>query len=463
MGLIKAGLGALGGTLADQWKDFFVCESLPANVLAIKGEKRIGNRSSNTKATDNIITTGSKILIADGQAMAIVDQGKIVEFSAEPGEFTYDASTEPTIFCGSFGDGLKESFRELGKRFTFGGEPAKDQRVYYFNTKELMGNKYGTANPVPFRVVDNNIGLDIDISIKCFGEYSYRVCDPMLFYKNVCGNVESAYTRSQIESQLKTELLTALQPAFAKISAMGVRYSALPGHTTEIAEALNEVLDAKWRKLRGLEIVSFGVSSVSASDEDEAMIKELQKTAVFRNPNMAAAYMVGAQGEAMKSAASNQGGAMMGFMGMGMAQQAGGMNANQLFQMGQQMPQQAAPAADGWKCACGATATGKFCPECGAKKPEPKPADGWKCACGATATGNFCPECGAKKPEAEGWICSCGAVNKGKFCPECGAKKPAGVPQYRCDKCGWEPEKGTKAPKFCPECGDPFDDGDIIS
>ena len=460
MGLIKAGLGALGGTLADQWKDFFVCESLPANVLAIKGEKRIGNRSSNTKATDNIITTGSKILIADGQAMAIVDQGKIVEFSAEPGEFTYDASTEPTIFCGSFGEGLKESFRELGKRFTFGGEPAKDQRVYYFNTKELMGNKYGTANPVPFRVVDNNIGLDIDISIKCFGEYSYRVCDPMLFYKNVCGNVESAYTRSQIESQLKTELLTALQPAFAKISAMGVRYSALPGHTTEIAEALNEVLDAKWRKLRGLEIVSFGVSSVSASDEDEAMIKELQKTAVFRNPNMAAAYMVGAQGEAMKSAASNQGGAMMGFMGMGMAQQAGGMNANQLFQMGQQMPQQAAPAADGWKCACGATATGKFCPECGAKKPEP--AVGWKCACGATATGNFCPECGAKKPEAEGWICSCGAVNKGKFCPECGAKKPAGVPQYRCDKCGWEPEKGTKAPKFCPECGDPFDDGDII-
>ena len=460
MGLIKAGLGALGGTLADQWKDFFVCEYLPANVLAIKGEKRIGNRSSNTKATDNIITTGSKILIADGQAMAIVDQGKIVEFSAEPGEFTYDASTEPTIFCGSFGEGLKESFRELGKRFTFGGEPAKDQRVYYFNTKELMGNKYGTANPVPFRVVDNNIGLDIDISIKCFGEYSYRVCDPMLFYKNVCGNVESAYTRSQIESQLKTELLTALQPAFAKISAMGVRYSALPGHTTEIAEALNEVLDAKWRKLRGLEIVSFGVSSVSASDEDEAMIKELQKTAVFRNPNMAAAYMVGAQGEAMKSAASNQGGAMMGFMGMGMAQQAGGMNANQLFQMGQQMPQQAAPAADGWKCACGATATGKFCPECGAKKPEP--AVGWKCACGATATGKFCPECGAKKPEAEGWICSCGAVNKGKFCPECGAKKPAGVPQYRCDKCGWEPEKGTKAPKFCPECGDPFDDGDII-
>ncbi|MBR4080088.1 MAG: SPFH domain-containing protein [Christensenellaceae bacterium] len=471
MGLIKAGLGALGGTLADQWKEFFVCEAIPADVLAVKGEKRTGGRSSNTKGTDNIITNGSVIVVADGQAMMIVDQGQIVEFTAEPGEFTYDASTEPTIFCGNFGEGLKQSFKELGKRFTFGGEPAKDQRVYYFNTKELMGNKYGTANPVPFRVVDNNIGLDIDIAIKCFGEYSYRVCDPMLFYKNVCGNVEAPYTRAAIDSQLKTELLTALQPAFAKISSMGIRYSALPGHTAEIADALNEVLDAKWRGLRGIEIVSFGVSSVSASKEDEDMIKELQKTAVFRNPNMAAAHMVGAQADAMKAAASNQGGAMMGFMGMGMAQQAGGMNANQLFQMGQQQqyqqpapaPAPAAPAADGWKCACGATATGKFCPECGAKKPEPKPADSWTCpACGAAVTGKFCPECGAKKPEADGWTCSCGAVNKGKFCAECGAKKPAGVPQYKCDKCGWEPEKGVKPPKFCPECGDPFDDGDII-
>ena len=506
MGLIKALTGATGGILADQWKEFFRCEAIPADVLVMKGQKVAGKRSSNTKGTDNIITTGSVILVADGQCMMIVDQGQIVEFAAEPGEYTYDASTEPTIFCGDLGEGLKQSFAQLGKRFTFGGEPPKDQRIYYFNTKELMGNKYGTPSPVPFRVVDNNIGLDIEISIRCFGEFSYRICDPMLFYKNVCGNVTENYTRDNLDGQMKTELLTALGPAFAKISAKGIRYSALPGHTFEIAEALNEVLSSKWRNLRGLEIVSFGVSNVNASEEDEAMIKELQKTAVFRNANMAGAYMVGAQGEAMKTAAANPNGAMMGFMGMGMAQQAGGMNAAQLFQIGQQQTAQqqaqqlidaqaqamanaAAAPAGGWKCSCGATATGKFCPECGAKKPEPKPVNGWKCSCGAmatgkfcpecgspkpadnswkcscgaTVTGKFCPECGSKKPSDDGsWTCSCGQKNTGKFCPNCGSKKPAGIPQYKCDKCGWQPADPTKAPRFCPECGDPFDNGDII-
>ena len=440
MGLIKAAFGATGGILADQWKEFFHCEAIPADVLVMKGQRNAGKRSSNTKGTDNIITTGSVILVADGQCMMIVDQGKIVEFAAEPGEYTYDASTEPTIFCGNLGEGLKQSFQQLGKRFTFGGEPPKDQRIYYFNTKELMGNKYGTPSPVPFRVVDHNIGLDTDISIRCFGEFSYRICDPMLFYKNVCGNVTENFTRENLDGQMKTELLTALGPAFAKISEKGIRYSALPGHTFEIAEALNEVLSSKWRNLRGLEIVSFGVSNVNASEEDEAMIKELQKTAVFRNGNMAGAYMVGAQGEAMKNAASNPNGAMMGFMGMGMAQSAGGVNAAQLFQMGQQQAvQQAAPAS---------TASAQ---------------DGWKCSCGATATGKFCPECGSPKPADDGsWTCNCGAKNTGKFCAECGSKKPAGIPQYRCDKCGWQPADPTKAPRFCPECGDPFDNGDIV-
>ena len=466
MGLIKAAIGSTGGILADQWKEFFRCDAIPADVLVTKGQKSVGSRSSNTKGTDNIITTGSVILVADGQCMMIVDQGKIVEFAAEPGEYTYDASTEPTIFCGRFGEGLKQSFQQLGRRFTFGGEPPKDQRIYYFNTKELMGNKYGTPNPVPFRVIDNNIGLDIEIGIRCFGEFSYRICDPMLFYKNVCGNVSQDYNRSSLDSQMKVELLTALGPAFAKISAKGVRYSELPGYTMEMADALNEVLSPKWRELRGLEIVSFGVSTPTASEEDEAMIKELQRSAVYRNANMAAAKMVDAQAEAMKAAASNPNGAMMGFMGLNMAQQAGGLNANQLFQMGQQQaaqPAAPAPAANGWKCACGAMATGKFCPECGAKKPEPKPVNGWKCSCGATVTGKFCPECGSPKPADDGsWTCSCGQKNTGKFCSNCGGKKPAGIPQYKCDKCGWQPADPTKAPRFCPECGDPFDNGDII-
>ena len=343
---------------------------------------------------------------------------------------------------------------------TFGGQAGKDQRVYYFNTKEIIGNKYGTPNPVPFRVIDNNIGLDVDISIRCFGEYSYRIVNPMLFYANVCGNVEGDYTREQIDSQLKSELLTALQPAFARISEMGVRYSALPGHTTEIADALNEILSEKWTLLRGIEIVSFGVSSVKASEEDEAMIKELQRNAVFRNANMAAAHMVGAQAQAMQDAAKNTAGAFTGFMGMNMAQQNGGMNAAQLFQMGAQQQQQQS-AANEWKCSCGARANGKFCPECGSKKPEPAAQNGWKCKCGAIANGKFCPECGSPKPNDEGWTCSCGAVNKGKFCAECGSRKPADAPLYRCDKCGWTPEDPKNPPKFCPECGDIFDDNDV--
>ena len=477
MGLIRDLVGAAGGAvrsaMADQWREYFYCDTLPNNILAVKGKKRSSSRSVNTKGGENIISNGSIIAVNDGQCMLIVEQGKIVEFCAEPGEFIWDNSTEPSLFAGKLGTSIVETFKTIGKRFTFGGDAAKDQRVYYINTKEIMGNKYGTASPVPFRVVDANIGLDMDISIKCFGEYSYRITNPLLFYTNVCGNVTESYDRSQMDGQFKSDLLTALQPAFAKISAMGVRYSALPGYTNEIADALNEQLSRKWVELRGVSVVSFGVNSVSADEDDEQMIKDLQRTAVMRNPGMAGATLVSAQADAMRAAAANEStGPMMAFAGLNMAQQAGGMNAQNLFAMNQQMQQPvqqapaapAAPAADSWTCACGQVNTGKFCANCGGKKPEPKPA-GWTCpACGAQGnTGKFCSECGAKQPaQADGWTCTCGAVNKGKFCSECGAKKPAGVPQYKCDKCGWEPADPTKAPKFCPECGDPFDSGDIV-
>ena len=464
MGLIKAALGAAGGVMADQWKEYFYCEAMPADVLAEKGRKRVSGRSSNTKGSDNIITNGSVIAVADGQCMLIVEQGKVVDVCAEPGEYTYDTATEPSIFSGSLGEGIKNVFSSIGKRFTFGGEAPNDQRIYYFNTRELTGNKYGTASPVPFRVVDQRAGIDIDIGIRCFGEYSIRLKNPLLFYTNVCGNVADQYRTEEIMGQMKSELLTALQPAFAKISEMGIRYSALPGHTAELADALNEQLSAKWRDLRGMEIVSFGVSSVKANEEDEQMIKELQRNAAFMDPNRAAAHLVGAQASAMQAAASNpNAGPAMAFMGMNMAGQAGGMNAQSLFQMGQQQAAQqaqAAPTAQGWTCSCGQSGnTGKFCAGCGKPKPD---ADGWKCSCGATATGKFCPECGKPRPAADGWTCSCGAVNKGKFCAQCGKPKPAGVPQYKCDKCGWEPKDPAHPPKFCPECGDPFDDGDLV-
>ena len=440
MGLISAGIGAIGGVLADQWKEFFYCDAIDKNVLVVKGQKRISGRSSNTKGNDNIISNGSLIAVADGQCMIIVEQGKIVEVCAEPGEFVYDTSTEPSIFTGKLGEGIKNTFKLIGKRFTFGGDPGKDQRVYYFNTKEIVENKFGTPTPIPFRVVDRNIHLDIDVSVRCSGLYSYRIADPLLFYANVCGNVERDYTRDQIDSQLKTEFVSALQPAFAKISELEVRPSALPGHAEELSDAMNVALSKKWGELRGLQVVSIAMNPITLSEEDAELIKKAQHAAIMRDPNMAAATLVEAQSQAMKDAAKNSAGAMTGFMGMGMAQQAGGANAANLFAMGQQQAAQqpaqpapaAAPAANTWKCGCGAENTGKFCIECG----KPKPADGWACP-------------------------KCGTVNKGRFCMECGEKKPAGEPLYKCDKCGWEPEDPRHPPKFCPECGDPFDEKDV--
>ncbi len=427
MGLIKAAIGALGGTLADQWKEFFYCDSLDKEVLAVKGKKQISGRSSNTKGNDNIISNGSGIAVSDSQCMMIVEQGKVVEVCAEPGEYTYDSSTEPSIFAGSLGKSIIETFKTMGKRFAYGGDTGKDQRVYYFNTKELIDNKFGTPNPIPFRVVDSKIGLDIDVSVRCSGVYSYKIANPLLFYTNVCGNIESEYTRDELDSQLKTEFISALQPAFGRLSALEIRPNQIVTHNTDLENAMNEALSAKWGELRGLKVVSVALGSVTLPEEDAEMIKQAQRTAIMRDPTMAAATLVGAQADAMKAAAENDAGAMAGFMGVGMAMNAGGMNAQNLFAMGaQQQAAQPAPA------------------------PAPAPAaGGWKCACGAVNDGKFCIECGAKKPD-DGWKCACGAVNSGKFCSECGAKKPATC----CDKCGYKFEDPANLPKFCPECGD---------
>ncbi|MDD6022379.1 MAG: SPFH domain-containing protein [Acutalibacteraceae bacterium] len=481
MGLIKAGLGALGGTLADQWKEFFYCDALPNDVLMRRGQKQVGRRSSNTKGNDNIISNGSGIAVADGQCMIIVEQGKIVEVCAEPGEFTYDASTEPSIFYGNLGESIKESFKTVGKRFTYGGDTGKDQRVYYFNTKEILNNKFGTANPIMFEVVNKRIGISRTVQIRCNGVYTYVISDPLLFYTRLCGNVEYEFTRDQIDEQLKSEFIDALQPAFGALAEQELRPAQIPTKVKELKAAMNDALKQEWIENRGISVGKIALNPITLTEEDMKKINELEDAAnIGSNPFMMAGRMTNATADAMQTAAGNSAGAMTGFMGMGMVGMGGqgGFGAAQnLYTMGQQ--QQAAQqqtqhtqaptnqmsggdSASGWKCSCGAVATGKFCPECGAKKPEPAQAGSWKCKCGATATGKFCPECGSPKPADEvGWTCSCGTVNNGKFCHNCGAKKPEGVPQYRCDKCGWEPEDPQHPPKFCPECGDPFDDGDI--
>lgn len=456
MGLIRAAISAVGGTMADQWKEFFICESLDADVLAVKGQKRIGSRSANKKGSDNLITSGSGIAVADGQCALIVEQGKIVEVCAEPGEYTYDASTEPTIFSGNLGSSLDQVFDVIGKRFTYGGDTGKDQRIYYINTKELIDNKFGTPNPVPFRVVDRNIGLDVDVAVRCSGVYSYRISNPLLFYANVCGNIEQEYRREELDHQLKTEFISALQPAFAQISDLEIRPNALPGHVTELCDAMNEALTGKWANTRGITVVSVAIGTIDLPKEDAEMIKQAQKTAILRDPMMAAATLTEAQAGAMKTAAGNSAGAMTGFMGMGMAAQNGGMNAQNLYQMGAEMAQHnAGQNQQNVSSQPHMTAPGK-----GGEK---EAAGKWTCACGAVneKEWKFCQECGKERPQ-EGWICSCGAENKGKFCTECGKPRPKGTPVYQCDKCGWKPEDPKNPPKFCPECGDPFDANDIV-
>ncbi len=437
MGLIKAGIGAIGGTLADQWKEFFYCDALPADVLVRKGQKRTSSRSSNTKAENNIITSGSGIAVADGQCMMIVEQGKIVEVCAEPGEYTFDASTEPSVFSGNLGENILATFKTIGKRFTYGGDTAKDQRVYYFNTKEIIGNKFGTPSPIIFEVMNKRIGMSRTVSVRCNGMYSYTITDPLIFYTKVCGNVEYEYTRDMIDDQLKTEFISALQPAFGALAELELRPAQIPAKVNELKAAMNEALKAEWVESRGITVEKIAINPITLTDEDMKKINEMEDSASYgSNPFMMAGRMTTATANAMETAAGNTAGAMNGFIGMGMAGGAmgGGFNAAQQFYgMGAQQVAKAETEQNGWKCSCGATATGKFC-----------------------------TECGAKKPSAEGWTCSCGTVNRGKFCSECGAKKPAGAPLYRCDKCGWEPDDPHNPPKFCMECGDRFDDGDLI-
>ena len=439
MGLIKAGIGALGGTLADQWKEFFYCESLPNNVLMRKGEKRVSGRSSNTKASDNVISNGSGVAVADGQAMIIVENGKIVEFCAEPGEFTYRTDLEPSIFTGKLGDSIKATFKELGKRFTYGGEAAKDQRVYYFNTKEILDNKFGTANPIIFEVVNKRINMSRTVQIRCNGVYTYVISDPIKFYTRLCGNVDYEFTRDQIDGQLKVEFVDALQPALGALAEQEPRPAQIPAKANELKTAMNDALRQEWIENRGISVGKIALNPITLTDEDMKKINEMEDAAsVGSNPFMMAGRMTNATADAMQTAAGNSAGAMTGFMGMGMVGMGGqgGFGAAQnLYNMGAQQQQQAQmqqaqmqqtqqqPQAGGWTCpTCGKSVIGNFCQECGTKKPAP--ASGWTCTqCGQAVTGNFCPNCGTKKPAAD-WICpNCGKTVTGNFCPDCGTKR----------------------------------------
>ena len=461
MGLIQIAVDTVGSVLADQWKEYFYCDSMSRTQLMVKGIKK---NAKNNKGADNIISNGSVIVVNEGQCAIIVDQGQIVEICAAPGEYTYDMSSEPSIFAGSLGSSIKDSFKTIGKRIGFAGATAHDQRIYYFNLKEITENTFGTVRPVPFKVTYEEIGRSFTVGVKCSGIYSYKIVDPIKLYVNLGGNKTSSYNTSDIDNQLFSEFISHLQQAFSKLSAK-ISYDQLTAYNDEITKAMKEVLAEAWKDTRGIEVQSVAIRTVSISEADESRIKKYEDLAWNRDPANAAAVMVEAQSEAMKTAAGNKNGAAMGFFGMNMAQQAGGMNAQGLFAMGaQQSPPNGAtlPDAGSWRCVCGNTNTGRFCASCGKEKPGMDDPGSWACLCGTANTGKFCANCGKPKPAAVGWTCACGTINKGKFCSNCGQPKPAGEPLYKCDKCGWEPEDPYHPPKFCAECGDPFGDEDIV-
>ncbi|MBQ9898384.1 MAG: SPFH domain-containing protein, partial [Ruminococcus sp.] len=353
MGLIQAALVGASSTLADTWLEFFTCESIPTDVLVVRGKKQLGKHSSNTKGNENVISDGSGIVVHEGQAMIMVDQGVVTEIATTPGVYKYESGTSPSLFSSSFGAGLKNTFKEMWDRIKHGGDAAKDQRIYYFNMKELLDNKFGTQNPVPFRVTYQDLGRSFTVGVRCNGIYSYKIADPVLFYANVCGNVTDKYMRSELDNQLKSEFLDSLQPAFSTIAGSGIRYDELPGRQREVKSAIETELNPEWKEKRGLVIEKVAINSATISEADTKRIQEFEDRAWNRDPGNAAASLVEAQATAMQNAANNPNGAAMGFFGMGMAQNAGGMNAQQFYNMNaqqQQMQQQQQASANSWKC-----------------------------------------------------------------------------------------------------------------
>lgn len=425
MGLIKAAIGAIGGTLGDQWLDAVKCEDLGNSVLMVR------------KTTKNgVISKGSRIIVNPGQVALIVDSGNILDGTAEPGAFTFDNSSSPSFFGGDFGG----VFKEMWERFKYQGTPAKEQAVYFINSKEIMGNKFGTPAPIPYKDWGhpnfnprNNTMYPMAVNIKAFGTYTFKVTNPFIFMNNVAGTSQR-YTKDMLEDQIRSEFIAAFKNTLAELGSDQYKIEAmdLPHKDDEIIDAMQKKHYDSRINERGLSILSVAVESIKFDEDSEKKIRDYELSDAYTQSG----YLAGATGRAMETAAGNDSGAMTGFMGVNMAQN--NQNTNNLGNMMAMQNEQA--------------------------KTNNQIKDTWSCSCGESKnTGKFCASCGKPKPQGSGtWLCSCGTENKGKFCAECGAKKPAEAIQYKCDKCGWEPADKTTPPKFCEECGDIFDENDMI-
>ena len=418
MGLISAAVSSVSGVLSDSWKEVIEPDDMSDSTLLVKGVAV--KKGSNKKGTDNYVSNGSVIHVYPNTLMLLMDGGKIVDYSAQEGYYEVNNSSAPSIFNGE----LKDSVKETWKRFQFGGVPSQKQYVYYINTAEIKGIKFGTRNPVNY--FDNF--YNAELFLRAHGSYSIKITDPIKFFTEFAPKGTDRIEIKDLSEQLFNEFMDALQSAINQMSVDGVRISAITSKSRELSKYMADVLDADWNDLRGIEVCSVGLASISYDDESKALINMRNKGAMMSDPTIREGFVQSSVAQGMQAAGSNTSGAANAFMGMGMGMNAAGgfmsaasqTNAAQMAQ--QQAAQQAArqnQAANGWKCSCGTVNTGNFCSGCGSKKPENT---SWTCSCGTTNTGRFCSNCGSPKPAGE-WVCSCGTKNTGNFCSGCGAKR----------------------------------------
>ncbi|MCD8327727.1 MAG: SPFH domain-containing protein [Ruminococcus sp.] len=446
MGLIKMAVQAVSTNLKDQVVDYFRCDGMTQDYMA-KPATKIVRGSAVNNASDLVITNGSVFDVAVGQAAVLVENGKVHDFviadtEQTTGQYRYDSTVEPSLLGGGFKDFIP-SLKNIGHRFTAGGQSTNTMRLVYINIKPLTDNPVGFGN-IPFRDGETRI----TVNAQGHGAFEFQIKNPIAFYENVIMNPDKALTRSsddgsKIISMMKNEMKPKFQIALTQISAKMIPYDQIGAYPDELAAEMNKQLEQQWLEKRGIVLTSLAIE-LNIDDESKDKISKFQEAAAAQNNGLLYAMDRMSINKAREAAAENEGGAMAGFMGMGFA---GGTMSQPMEAPSGNAPQGSISAVYNAQTA---GATQQTAPE------------SWTCECGKTGnTGKFCAECGKPKPQ-NGWTCECGALNKDKFCTECGKKKPVGEPLYRCDKCGWEPEDPKNPPKFCPQCGDPFGDEDKI-
>ncbi len=424
MGIIKAFFNAMGGALADQWQEVLEADNMSDTTVFTKGVKvrSSDRRNNNKRGTEDTISNGSIIHVYPNQFMILVEGGRIIDFTAEEGYYKVDNSAAPSLFAGQFGKALGDAFA----RIKFGGVPSYSQKAYFINLQEIKGIKFGTRTPVNY--FDNF--YNAELFLRAHGTYSIKVTDPVKFYSEVIPKNVDRVDIAEINEQYMSEFLEALTASINKMSADNIRISHVASKSRELSDYMASELDNEWREMRGFEVQAVGIASVSYDEESKELINMRNKGAMLGDANVREGYLQGAMARGFEAAGSNSAGAAQAFMGMGVGMGAGGgfmgaaSETNRRQMEADAQKRERAQAADGWRCSCGSTNSGKFCSECGAKKPDADTS--WKCSCGNVNTGKFCAECGEKRPEADGWFCTeCGTKNDAaaRFCSNCGSKK----------------------------------------